>query len=566
VSQRPRSGRLQGFARRGSAGERIRDVAGYAARLLRDAADATVEHRRLVLAGLIAAQLLFVLALALSIEHNGWLYYQGGDQIWLVTTGWLLRFLEMPWALVGPGWPLVLAPITAVTGPDMISAIPLTMALNVLVLGPLATWAVYAFAARFAGVGAGLWCAALWVVAPYAAIPLFVERYHERYTEQFLPQALGLTELADYPSMVLLLVAAALLARALEPGRLHEAIAAGLLAGYAGAVKPANYLFLVGVGLAVLLARRWREGLAFGLALVPVALALLLWKQKGLGPEQVHAAAGTIAPPVASVFDRIDTLDWDTWRQNMASLREYFWSARLLQWAPLAGTVAVARKSYPAAGLLAGWFFAFLIVKGSSPVASVDTGSFFRLLMPAFPAFLLLVAAVPLLVPGLLRRLGDRIAPPAIRPLRRRAVVVLAIALGALPVAAVALARPVEGPERAVIVDEILTPVDGDALALRVERTDEGQRLSWKRPTELARLFYRVYRTRPGASDVRCENRGAVKCDLDMDLLGTTRSLTFVDAPPQPGLSYRVAAAANWENDPAQGDAFLLSELVPAKR
>jgi hypothetical protein len=557
VTQRPRSGRLVGAG--------LVRPAGIEA--LRDAADAIVEHRRLVLAGLVGAQLAFVLALALSIEHNGWLYYQGGDQIWLVTTGWLLRFLEMPWAIVSPGWPLVFAPITAVTGPDMISAVPPTMALNVLVLGPLATWAVYALAARFAGVGAGLWCAALWVVAPYAAIPFFVERYHERYTEQFLPQALGLTQLADYPSMVLLLVAAVLVARALEPGRLHEAIAAGLIAGYAGAVKPSNYLFLVGAGLAILIARRWREGVAFGLALAPAALAILVWKLKGLGPEQVHAAAGTIAPPVASVFDRIDTLDWDTWRQNMASLREYFWSARLLQWAPLAGTVAVARRSYPAAGLLAGWFFAFLIVKGSSPVASVDSGSFFRLLMPAFPAFLLLVAAVPLLVPGLFRRLADRIAPPSVPPLSRRVLVGLAVALAVLPLAAVALARPLEGPDRAIIVDEILTPVDGDALDLRAERTDEGQRLSWTRPTELARLFYRVYRTREaGASGVRCEDRGAVKCDLEMDVLATTRARTYIDRAPRPGLAYRVAAAANWEDDPAQGDAFLLSERVPAGR
>jgi hypothetical protein len=27
-----------------------------------------------------------------------------------------------------------------------------------------------------------------------------------------------------------------------------------------------------------------------------------------------------------------------------------------------------------------------------------------------------------------------------------------------------------------------------------------------------------------------------------------------------------VAAAANWEDDPAQGDAFLLSERIPAAR
>ena len=122
-----------------------------AGRALRDAANTLVDHRRVVLATLMVAQVGFVVALALSIEHNGWLYYQGGDQIWLVTTGWLFTLVEMPWAIISPGWPLVLAPITALTGPDLVAAIPPTMALNVLVLGPLATWAVYALAARIAG-------------------------------------------------------------------------------------------------------------------------------------------------------------------------------------------------------------------------------------------------------------------------------------------------------------------------------------------------------------------------------------------------------------------------------
>ena len=204
-------------------------------------------------------------------------------------------------------------------------------------------------------------------------------------------------------------------------------------------------------------------------------------------------------PPVASVFDRIDTFDWDSWRSNMSGLREYFWSARVLQWAPLAGAVAVARRSLPACGLLAGWLFAFVLVKGSSPVATVDSGSFFRLLMPAFPAFIVLVAAVPLLVPGLFRRLGEDIAPVATAPLGRRALVALAVVLAALPVGAVAVAQPVDGPERAIIVDEILVPVDSEAMGLRVEVTNGGNRLTWDEPTGLARLFYRVYRTqRPG--------------------------------------------------------------------
>ena len=103
----------------------------------------------------------------------------------------------------------------------------------------------------------------------------------------------------------------------------------------------------------------------------------------GSAAEDVHAAGAPPCRRVASVFDRIDASRLGLAADNMSGLREYFWSARLLQWAPLAGTVAVARRSLPAAGLLAGWLFAFVLVKGSAPVATVDSGSFFRLLMPA---------------------------------------------------------------------------------------------------------------------------------------------------------------------------------------
>ena len=47
-------------------------------------------------------------------------------------------------------------------------------------------------------------------------IPLWRDDYHERYIEQFLPGALGLTGLADFQSMVLLLVGSVLFLRALQ--------------------------------------------------------------------------------------------------------------------------------------------------------------------------------------------------------------------------------------------------------------------------------------------------------------------------------------------------------------
>ena len=51
-----------------------------------------------------------------------------------------------------------------------------------------------------------------------------------------------------------------------------------------------------------------------------------------------------------------------------------------------------------------------------------------------------------------------------------------------------------------------------------------------------------------------------------MDVLATTRARTYLDRSPEPGVSYRIGAAANWEDDVKQGDVFLLSDLVPAER
>jgi hypothetical protein len=44
-----------------------------------------------------------------------------------------------------------------------------------------------------------------------------------------------------------------------------------------------------------------------------------------------------------------------------------------------------------------------------------------------------------------------------------------------------------------------------------------------------------------------------------MVLLGTTRTPAFVDGSPPPGVTYRVAVAANAADDEQAGDAFVLS-------
>jgi len=537
-----------------------------------------LERPRTVLATLAAAQIALTLALALRIEHNGWVYYQGGDQIWFTTTGWLLSGLEVAPTEASYLWPLVQAPITLLTGPSYVQALPPLVLLNVLVLGPIALLCVYGIATRIAGRLLGYWAALLWVLAPYAAIPLFVDRYHEKWTEQFLPQATGLTAMADYPSMVTLLAAAFFVTRSLSADRVTDAALAGLLLGAAGGLKPPNLLFGFGVALAYPLARRWREGAAFAAAVACGLLMLAFWKERTLGElpvlaiEQVRVAAG-VAPLALDVdFDRYIDLDIDHWRAQMDGLREFFWSARVAQWAPVAGLLAVLRSGrYPIAGLLGGWLAAFLVVKGMSPRGSIEDGSFWRLLMPAWPAYLLLFASIPVLVPALLHRLGPHRDPPIDRPLRPRWVV-LAFALTLLlPAAATAASSRVSPPTPAIVPwipsGEILTPVD-TSMGVTSEPVADGLRLTWADEPWRADVFYRVYRGTLPDGDLQCStsNDYAWVCYFFGEPLGTTRDTSFVVTDPRPGATYRVGVGTNWANDPELGDIFVFSPPVRGAR
>lgn len=545
------------------------------------AADAAARHVVVSLVAIVAAQVAGTAALFFSVNHNGWLTYQGGDQIWLVTSGWLLGKGEIGYALTSHGWPMLLAPLTWLSGSSHVQLLPLSTILQVGVLGPIATLAVYDIGARLSGRLAGLWCAAAFVAAPFAAIPYFVQRYHDRWVDQVLPQLLGLTQQADFPSVVAVLVAAALTMRALEAGARREAVLAGTFAGVALALKPANALFLVGPALAFLLARRIDHAALFAVALAPALVALTIWKYRGLGEvplfaqEEVRLAAGGADQALGSVtswYDRTIRLNLDTWRENMSNLREFTWSARVVQWLPLAGTLAVARRSVPAAGLLLGWLLGYVVVKGAADVATVESGSFWRLIMPALPAWLILSAAVPLLVPTFLRRMGRRLAPlPGHTPGRRTVAAVIAVT-GLLPLVVLVAARTehsVEAVPDVFVADEVIAhqigvPADPDVVSLRVLRGAGGNELTWTDSTTRATTFYRVYRSsvERGFSDIVCQIRGGRRCELRAETLVVTRARRYVDPDPPADALYRVGVAANWLDDEGQGDVFAVSQPV----
>ena len=101
--------------------------------------------------------------------------------------------------------------------------------------------------------------------------------------------------------------------------------------------------------LAVGVADGW--SLAAG-ALLLVAVALIVQGNRRF--VAAGAALGVAVLAVAALSQGVGLeISWDAFEANMAGLREFTWSNRLLQWLPLAGAIGVARRS-PLAALLLG--------------------------------------------------------------------------------------------------------------------------------------------------------------------------------------------------------------------
>jgi hypothetical protein len=521
-----------------------------------------------LLAGLVVVQWACVLAFALTVRHNGWLYYQGGDQIYHYSSAWLLAHGTLPPALIAYQWPAMVAPLAAVAGPSFVSALPVMIVVNVVILLPVALLAVYGIATRIGGRGLGLFAAVLWVVFPWLGVAYANPGYHQKFTEEFLPQALGLTAMVDFPATVALAVAAFFCVRALETRNLADGALSGLTAGIAIGLKASNFLFLPFPLLALLAARRWRQAAALAVGVTPSLVVLALWKERGLGhvpafsapaAQVALGAAGVAVGGVLTPLHKYVHLNWGHLYDNVLGIKEHFWSVRLVQWVPLAGLIALLRRSIPLVLLVGGWFCAYFFVKGSYSYSNVEDGSFFRFLMPAYPAFLLLCATVVLLAPGALPRLQ----PTRVRELSERtsiASVTIAVLLFAIaPLAAVAAADPLRSSSpRAVTYIENLTPVTS-RFDLRVQRRAGGSRLTWSSPAaDRAAVFYVVFRSRR-VDDTSCAAPGgAATCALQAAPIATTRRKTFVD-PTRGRWTYRVGVAANWLNDTSHGDVFLLS-------
>ena len=556
--------------------DRVQALWNEARRRLGGAVSALESVRpRYVLAVLIVVQWAAVLALALTVRHAGWIFYQGGDQLWYYTVGWQLAHGHLGIAGIGYLWPVLLAPISLATGPNVANAYPAIILIDVLLLLPIGLLALYGIAERIAGRLFGYWATALWIALPFLGITYANAGYHQRFTELFLPQALGLTAMADLPTLVAALVSGYFTARILfdEQPQSLDAIAAGVAAGAAIGIKPATTLFLAGPALALLAARRSKHAALFAVGLAPALLAMTVFKWRGLGAlpiaspyESTRLAAGSLGLPLGFLnLGHYVNLDWGHFQENLAAVQEYFWSGRLVEWVPFAGAVALARRSFGAMLLVVGWFAAFIVVKGTFVAASLSDASLPRILLPAYPMFVLLVAALPMLWPGVPRRLAARPATENRRAgARRRTLLVVAGIVGTavLPLAAFA-AVPLE--KGTGIATFGVTPIPGNVnIGVRATTGSDGAvTLTWNDQRESGGpVFYVVYRAPMSRPDYSCVLTPSSRCTVALDNVGSTKTPRFVDRPGPGRWHYRIGVAANWLDSPNYGDVYVMSSHV----
>jgi hypothetical protein len=518
-----------------------------------------------VLAGLVGLQWVLVAALALTVRHNGWIYYMGGDQLWHYTGAYTIAHGQLAPTYVGVGWSTLLVPLTWIVGPNLVSALPVIILFNTLVLLPLGLVCMYGIGERIAGRLFGYWIALLWIFIPFIGIPYALHGYHQKWTEITMPQLLGLGAMSDFPSMIALVAGAYLCLRALDERHWTFAAGAGFAVGYALAVKPSNSVFLVAPALLFLI-WRWRSLVPFALGLVPCLAALGFWKVTGQGnlPWRTTDPGRRVALGNGLTHRYLGDNSWTQLHNNLLQLREFMWSDRLLEFLPIAGIVALLIRNRRAGVFVGSWFAVFVLLKGTYINSRVEDASFWRLMMPAFPAFVVLAASVPLLIPSV------RARPAAARPWRIPKRVVVAVcaafvaALSLFPIALVAATKPIRGSDADAFVLGNTLVATSRTFGPQAGVNGRSVRLRWNPVRSSAgATTYTIYR-RAGPVDVFC---GPIRnapdlCTLYADVVGTTRATSFVDHPSHGTWTYRIGMTANWLDDPHAGDVYLFSRRL----
>jgi hypothetical protein len=519
---------------------------------------------------LAAVQVAIAVSLALSVKHNGWLWYSGGDATEYWSEEWSLAHGLLPHTFLGVGVPALYAWVPIVAGPTLLQGLPPIVVLQVLLGVPLALVGMWMLADRLAGRLFAWWTTLLWIVAPLLFMLGLTPDYRAEFKSNFLvPHWYGLTNMGDFPTIVLVIWAAWASCRAFDSRRTEDAVLTGVLVGALIVVKPSNAIFAGIPLLCLLLLRLWRQAAFAVAAAVPAVLVLALWKERGVGQIPALASGVTVREAgganvaALGLSNHYAHVDWAHLSSSLDQIREIFWSVRLLEYLAIAGAIALIRRA-PVKGLfVALWFAGYVIVKGSSSLANVSDTSFWRLTVPGLVALIPLAAAVPLLVPRP-HRASAVPAADSIRPRWRGAVSIGAITalFVLLPLATIAIASPMTTPQVVRYTDNTEAPVSS-ALGLTDTPASGAVRLTWRPPDSgRSTAWFTVMR---GANGDGCTfyPEGARECLLDMEQVATTQGSSIVDKPGRGRWWYRVAMVAGPDRSGAGGDLMLISPAVP---
>ena len=364
-------------------------------------ASALVRQPWNVLVPLVFLQWLLLLLLTRRIEHDRWLFTQDGAGTSFWSTAWSLAHGHLPPPLVGFAWPLLLAPLAAIRGANYLDA-------------PAGARPA-PDARRPAAHGRGglrrrepdRRALARLPRAPRAGSSSPTSRSRSRAAATG-PRSRGSScrRGSGSPARARSRERPVCSRRRTSPSPrstagddAHAAIG-GLLAGLAIAFDAANALFLFAPAAGVC-SRASRQGCA-------------RLRESRCCPRVVARRALAVPRPRTRAARRGGDRPAPP-RAPAAGVPR-----RVLQRPPRRSCVRRPASSashgarWPKSAFVAGWFLPYLLVRGSAASASFGTGGWFGALMPAFPAFVIGVCSLPLLVP----RLGERLS--RVRELRRR--------------------------------------------------------------------------------------------------------------------------------------------------
>ena len=282
-----------------------------------------------VLTPLVVVQLAVAAALARAAQHDGWVWPVPRRAAADWSSAWDLGHLWASAESTGYGFAALFWPLARAAGSDFAAVAPGFVVVQTIVGGAIVVLALYGIGSRIAGRSFGYLAALAWALAPLLSLAWLYERrssfegvayegFRHQVRDQAVPSALGLTASAPYLALVALTVATWLLVRCLDTGSWRDLLLAALVTGFAIGVEPQCLLYAAGPPLALLLARRPRQALAFLAALVPALVTVVLWQSQaghvgGFGPSLrlVRAPArpgqpqgGRVQPPAPRVDSR----------------------------------------------------------------------------------------------------------------------------------------------------------------------------------------------------------------------------------------------------------------------